>query len=78
MLDYLRTSKLRLPNPETQPGLYSAVLDEFDYFCIPMPNSQPENLNDSEIPWDRLSSEAIVSDSCSVECIKVVGDILLW
>lgn len=37
VLNYLRTKKLVLPNPELDECLYAAILDEFDYFCIPLP-----------------------------------------
>jgi hypothetical protein len=79
VLDYLRTDKLYLPNPDTQPELYSAVLDEFDYFCVPLPQPEPEILSTSLL-WERIStSEVLIEDSpCSTECIKVAGDVLLW
>eukprot|EP01127_Copromyxa_protea_P008856 TRINITY_DN2044_c0_g1_i1.p1 TRINITY_DN2044_c0_g1~~TRINITY_DN2044_c0_g1_i1.p1 ORF type:complete len:491 (+),score=61.58 TRINITY_DN2044_c0_g1_i1:1758-3230(+) len=77
VLDFLRTNKPHLPSPETQPELYAAVLDEFDYFCVSLPQTEPETLR-SSFQWDKLTSDVLVKDSpCSTECIKVVGDILL-
>lgn len=80
VLNYLRTNKLHLPNPEIEPGLYAAIIDEFDYFCIGLPSSKPEFSNLHQIIWDKpLTSEVLGEEfPCSVECIKALGDKLLW
>jgi hypothetical protein len=54
VLNYLRTGKLMLPNPDTEIHMYEAVLDEFDYFCIP-------------IPW-YVACSLSLSRSASVDC----------
>lgn len=80
VLNYLRTNKLHLPNPETEPGLYAAVMDEFDYFCVAMPSSKPEFNNVHQIIWDKPLTSEILGEEfpCSVECVKAIGDKLLW
>jgi len=48
VLHFLRTRKLELPSRTTQP-LYSCLLDEFNYFCLPLDISEPVLLRTTRI-----------------------------
>jgi hypothetical protein len=45
VLNYLRDHKLRLPDVKENEVLRQAILDEFDYFCIPVQDDQLQQPN---------------------------------
>lgn len=67
VLMYLRSHKLLLPTDKAEK---LRVLDEFDYFCIPVEEQSPHK---DFLTKSIVNSQTLPSDSW-VMCLKVVGD----